>query len=135
MKRSGHIADLFKTLSVDTRVRIVQLLKGRCLCVGALAGKLAVTQGAVSQHLRILKDAGLVLAEKKGYFVHYTLNPAKLRKVRSLVDGLIDEEQTSDRTGHTPPSTERNISCVERRHDVTSRKTSKANRKNALPNR
>ena len=58
-----------------------------------------------------------------------------IRTVRSLVDGLIDEDRSSDRSGHTPPSTERNKPCVERRHDVKSRKTSKANRKNALPNR
>ena len=55
------MANLLKVLSGGTRVRIVQLLKGRALCVNALASRLDVTQGAVSQHLRIMRDAGLVI--------------------------------------------------------------------------
>lgn len=69
-----ELARIFKCLSVSTRVRIVQLLKGRVMCVGALSRFLEVTPGAVSQHLRILREAGLVVAEKRGYFVHYRLN-------------------------------------------------------------
>jgi len=42
--------------------------------VNALAARLGVTQGAVSQHLRIMRDAGLVIDQKRGYFVHYELN-------------------------------------------------------------
>ena len=69
-----ELARLLKVLSVETRVRIVQILKGRVLCVNALASRLNVTQGAVSQHLRIMRDAGLVIDDKRGYFVHYRLN-------------------------------------------------------------
>ncbi len=53
---------------------MVQLLKNRALCVGALAKMLEITPGAVSQHLRVLKEEGLVMAEKRGYFMHYRLN-------------------------------------------------------------
>ncbi|MBN1844923.1 MAG: winged helix-turn-helix transcriptional regulator, partial [Sedimentisphaerales bacterium] len=60
-----------KVLSVGTRLRIIQLLNGRALCVNALAQRLGVSQSAVSQHLRVLRDAGLVIDEKRGYFVHY----------------------------------------------------------------
>jgi DNA-binding transcriptional ArsR family regulator len=42
--------------------------------VNALSRKLNITQPAVSQHLRILKQANLVIPEKKGYFVHYAVN-------------------------------------------------------------
>ena len=73
-----ELAHICKILSVDTRVRIVQLLKGRSLCVGALSKRLNVTQGAVSQHLRILREARLVIADKRGYFVHYRLNEKTL---------------------------------------------------------
>ena len=74
MDAPRELARVLKVLSVDTRVRIVQLLKGRRLCVNALAVRLAITQGAVSQHLRIMRDAHLVIDEKCGYFVHYRLN-------------------------------------------------------------
>ncbi len=71
--KTKKIADLLKVLSVDTRLQILLHLKGGVLCVNALAARLDVTQGAVSQHLRIMRDAGLVSAEKRGYYVHYRL--------------------------------------------------------------
>ena len=77
------LARLMKVLAVGTRARIVELLKGRALCVNALAARLDVTQGAVSQHLRIMRDAGLVIAEKRGYYVHYRLNEKTLAAWRA----------------------------------------------------
>ena len=52
---------------------MVQLLKNRVLCVGALSAQLNVTQGAVSQHLRILRDADLVVPEKRGLISKVTV--------------------------------------------------------------
>jgi DNA-binding transcriptional ArsR family regulator len=92
---AGEMARAFKVLSVETRLRIVQLLKGQTLCVNALAGRLGVTPAAVSQHLRILRDAGLVAAEKHGYFVHYRLNEQALAEWRTLLDGLLAEDDNS----------------------------------------
>jgi DNA-binding transcriptional ArsR family regulator len=90
MNEPKELARLLKVLSVETRVRIVQLLKGRALCVNALASRLGVTQGAVSQHLRIMRDAGLVIDEKRGYFVHYRLNEDTLAAWREEIDRLLD---------------------------------------------
>jgi DNA-binding transcriptional ArsR family regulator len=89
MSKTSDLAYICKILSVDTRIRILQLLRNRALCVGALSARLDVTQGAVSQHLRILRDAGLVLAEKRGYFVHYRLNEKTLHKWKGMVDTLL----------------------------------------------
>lgn len=72
------LARIFKVLSVETRVRMVRLLKGRTLCVNALAKSLGITPAAVSQHLRVLRDAELVHDEKRGYYVHYSLNEETL---------------------------------------------------------
>ena len=85
-----HLARLLKVLSVGTRVQIVQLLKGRALCVNGLAARLDVTQGAVSQHLRVMRDAGLVVDEKRGYFVHYRLDEDTLAAWREETDKLLD---------------------------------------------
>ncbi len=88
-KNSKELARLLKVLSVETRVRIVQLLKGRALCVNALAARLNVTQGAVSQHLRIMRDAGLLTDDKRGYFVHYRLNEKSLANWQKEIDKLL----------------------------------------------
>jgi DNA-binding transcriptional ArsR family regulator len=90
MDSPKEIARVLKVLSVETRVRILQLLKGRALCVNALASRLDVTQGAVSQHLRIMRDAGIVIDEKRGYFVHYRLNEDTLAAWREEIDKLLD---------------------------------------------
>ena len=71
-----QIVRLCRALGVEPRIQILSHLRGRALCVGALAARLDVTQSAVSQHLRILRDAGLVSAERRGYFTHYRLNEA-----------------------------------------------------------
>jgi len=90
MTTSAQLARILKVLAVDTRVELLRLLKGRVLCVNALASRLNVTQGAVSQHLRIMRDAGLVLDEKRGYFVHYRLNEITLAAWREKIGKLLD---------------------------------------------
>jgi len=71
-------AAFFAALADPTRLKLLKLL-GRqrspdALCVNALAGLLGVTQSAVSQHLRVLKSAGLVKGERRGYHIHYFIN-------------------------------------------------------------
>ena len=89
---AAELARFCKALSVDTRVRIVQLLKRKPLCVNALAGRLKVSQSAASQHLRILREAGLVVADKRGYWVHYSLNEKSLRKWGDRLSDLLHVE-------------------------------------------
>ena len=92
MKDAAKLARVFRALSVDTRVRIVQLLKEHALCVNALAARLDVTPAAVSQHLRVLRDADLVVADKRGYYVHYQINEKTLATWKELADGLLGTE-------------------------------------------
>jgi DNA-binding transcriptional ArsR family regulator len=87
--QADELARILKILSVGTRVRIVQVLKGRVLCMGALASQLDVTQGAVSQHLRVMREAGVVIDEKCGYYVHYRLNEQTLDRWRKQIDGFL----------------------------------------------
>ena len=69
---------LARALACGTRVRILELLGERVLCVNALAWRLGVTQAAVSQHLQVLRGVGLVESERQGLFVHYRLRPQPL---------------------------------------------------------
>ena len=87
---ADKLARWLKALSVGTRVRIVQLLKGRALCVNALAQRLDVTQSAVSQHLRVLRQAGLVVDEKRGYYVHYRLNDETFAMWKETINLMLD---------------------------------------------
>lgn len=82
---------IFKSLSVGTRIRMLEMLKGRNLCVNALAARLGISPAAVSQHLRVLRDADLVKAEKRGYYVHYTVNGETLQRWRRLADDLLND--------------------------------------------
>jgi len=75
-------AELFKILSVDKRIEIIELLKKAPMSVNAMAEALGVTQSAVSQHLRVLKAAALVTDERQGYWIYYSLNREALEKCR-----------------------------------------------------
>ncbi|RPJ05345.1 MAG: ArsR family transcriptional regulator [Deltaproteobacteria bacterium] len=75
-------AELFKLLAVDKRIEIIELLKKDAMSVNALAEALGVTQSAVSQHLRVLKAAGLVNDERRGYWIFYSLNRDALERCR-----------------------------------------------------
>ena len=64
---------ILKALADQTRLNLVNLLLRHDLCVGALAHRLGISQAAVSQHLRILRRAGLIRGEKRGYWTHYAV--------------------------------------------------------------
>ena len=79
-------ADIFKVLSVETRVRIIELLKTRGTA-GAkeISAELGITTAAVSQHLKILKHAGLVRSERQGYWIPYTIDEKAMENCRELL--------------------------------------------------
>ena len=74
-------AELFKVLSVDTRIRIIELLKQKGpMGANEMSEILGITPSAVSQHLKVLKHAGLVRDERKGYWIPYEIDPVALEK-------------------------------------------------------
>ena len=82
-------AALFKAVADPTRLKLLRLLAKQrtpdALCVNALAGLIGVTQSAISQHLRILKNVGLVDGERRGYHVHYSINRQTLKSCQKLM--------------------------------------------------
>ena len=93
MSDSEKQARIFKVLSVGTRVRMIELLKRRSLCVNALARALGVTPAAVSQHLRVLRDADIVTADKRGYFVHYRVKEKMLAVWNKTAKSLLEMDE------------------------------------------
>ena len=67
-------------LASKPRLYILRLLREHPQCVNALSERLGLSQPAVSQHLRVLKQAGLVNAERRGAWIHYTINQETLDK-------------------------------------------------------
>jgi ArsR family transcriptional regulator, arsenate/arsenite/antimonite-responsive transcriptional repressor len=75
-----ELINILKALSDDTRYRLVNLLLRHDLCVGALATRLNITESAVSQHLKVLRSAGIVRGDKRGYYTHYYVDREMLRQ-------------------------------------------------------
>ena len=94
MTSLDRTSERLKAISDPTRLRIIQILSKRggkdghaMICVNALAARLNITQSAVSQHLKILRQAGIVRSERRGYFIHYGLNQDQLNLIcRELQD-------------------------------------------------
>jgi ArsR family transcriptional regulator len=84
-----ELAVLARALSHPARVAIVRYLaaRGSCVC-GEIVDVLPLAQATVSQHLKVLKEAGLVQGEVDGPRTCYCVNPEKLRRFQSLVASL-----------------------------------------------
>lgn len=66
---------VFKALGDENRLRILASLDDQEHCVCALAKKLGIPQPTLSHHLKILRDAGLVVGEKSGPLIHCRISP------------------------------------------------------------
>ncbi len=83
------LAQLAWAVAHPARVRIVRLLINRKTCVcGEIVGQLPLAQSTVSQHLKILKQSGLIQGEVDGPKVCYCINRDKLKQLKSLIAGL-----------------------------------------------
>ncbi len=76
---------LFKALNDETRRRILELLKNNDMNAGEIADHFKISKPSISHHLDILKRADLIISEKKGQFVEYSLNTSILEDLLSWV--------------------------------------------------
>ena len=84
-----ELANYAKALGHTARVQIVRLLSHRTSCVcGDIVDELPLAQSTVSQHLKVLKDAGLIYGEVDGPKVCYCLEPRAFRRLKALMGGL-----------------------------------------------
>jgi ArsR family transcriptional regulator, arsenate/arsenite/antimonite-responsive transcriptional repressor len=87
------MAEVFKALGDPTRLEIISLLtESENLCVNVIAEKTGMSQPAVSQHLKVLKNAGFVEAKKLGMHVHYNLNQKKVKEFKDSLETLFKEK-------------------------------------------
>jgi ArsR family transcriptional regulator len=85
----GDLAQLAKALGHKVRVAILRRVRARggCTC-GELVGELGLAQSTVSEHLRVLRDAGLVLPGVDGTRSPYRADVHRLRRLKALIGSL-----------------------------------------------
>jgi DNA-binding transcriptional ArsR family regulator len=93
-----NVAAAMTALGDPTRQAILERLAGGPLAVGELAAELPVTRPAVSQHLKVLKDAGLVVDRKVGTRRLYQVDPQALADLRAYFDSFWDQALAAFRT-------------------------------------
>lgn len=84
-----ELAELAKALGHTARVQILRLLvrKNACVC-GEIVNELPLAQSTVSQHLKVLKEAGLIRGDVDGPRTCYCIEPRALRRLKALVGSL-----------------------------------------------
>lgn len=88
-ERANDLAAVFKALGDPTRVRLLQYLadsESGTACACHLPSALGITQPTLSFHMRKLHDAGLVERDRRGRWVHYTVRPEALMRVRGFLE-------------------------------------------------
>lgn len=81
----GRASRVFHALSDETRLRILECLRGNERCVCELTDTLAAAQSRLSFHLKVLKDAGLITDRRDGRWMYYTLERDRLTEASALM--------------------------------------------------
>lgn len=89
--------NLFKALSDPTRRKILKLLRSDDMTAGEIASHFNISKPSVSHHLNILKQAKLVLDERKGQYIYYSLNTTVLQEVLSWVSEMMNGKKKGDK--------------------------------------
>jgi ArsR family transcriptional regulator, nickel/cobalt-responsive transcriptional repressor len=84
---ADHCADVLRVLADDTRLRVVRLLLSGPRHVGQLNEVLQIDQSLLSHHLRVMREAGLIVSQRDGKAVRYQLAPVLVaRRKGQLID-------------------------------------------------
>lgn len=86
MEQLVIMSEQFKMLGDKSRLTILGLLKERELCVCEIVEILDMSQPNISQHLRKLKSAGLVLEDRRGQWIYYSLNVSDKPHIQSALN-------------------------------------------------
>ena len=92
-----HLAELFHALSDETRLAVLEMLRGGERCVCELQDALGASQSRLSFHLKVLKKAGLVADRREGRWAHYSLVPHTLGSAHDAIRALATDRITARR--------------------------------------
>ena len=83
-----EISQALKAMSHPVRLQMVELLLQRRMCVRSLARHFDVSEPTVSVHLKVLKNAGLIIGEKKSYYMHYRVIRENIEELSQFFSAL-----------------------------------------------
>lgn len=84
---------VLRAIADPVRLRIVDLLAGEQLCTCHLVEELSATQTNVSNHLRVLREAGLVVSEQAGRYTYHRLVPERLEQLSTGLTDLVSRSR------------------------------------------
>ena len=95
------LVKVFKALSDETRLKILLIISKRTICQKGISRHLGISESAVSQHIKVLKESGIVTGIKQGYSVIYVINDDCFKEVKFFLkmindiddDTFIDKEK------------------------------------------
>lgn len=106
----------FKTLSDINRLRILKMLQTKPLCVCEITSILDLATSTVSQHLKILKEAGFIIEEKDGKWVNYLIHPRpsdpRITTLLTSLDFWIGDESVIISDKKKVMTSDRNLICA-----------------------
>lgn len=85
---NDDLALKLKALAHPARLEIIEILKNKCCICGEIVEELPLSQATVSQHLKVLKEAGFIIGETEGTKVCYMLNRIALERFKDFVTQL-----------------------------------------------
>ena len=91
------MSDVFNALSSPVRRQILSMLKARDMTAGQIAERLEVGKSTLSGHFNVLKAADLVVTNRAGTTITYSLNTSVVEDVLSSVVGLLSREEKGDK--------------------------------------
>lgn len=82
------VVQIFKALADETRLKILIIISQRKICAKGIAKHLNISEAAVSQHIKVLKETGIITGEKVGYFVMYELQKAAFEEIITFIEEM-----------------------------------------------
>ncbi|SCJ97675.1 HTH-type transcriptional repressor CzrA [uncultured Clostridium sp.] len=83
---------IFKAIADETRLKILILVSHKNICAKGIAKHLNISEAAVSQHIKILKESSLIIGYKRGYHLMYELNRESLEESISFINEIINDD-------------------------------------------
>lgn len=115
MKKLDKQADIFKALSDKSRLRILKMLQKKSLCVCEITEILQLATSTVSNHLSILKEAGLIVDEKDKKWINYKINAnpqnPEVASVLVSLHLLLEEDEMVKKDREIIKSVDREVLC------------------------
>ena len=86
------LVKVFKALSDETRLKILLIISKRTICQNGISRHLGISESAVSQHIKVLKESGIVTGIKQGYSVIYVINDDCFKEAKFFLKMINDIE-------------------------------------------